>query len=70
MNKLFYEWEDKSDPYATGCPDLGYYPPLRMCSKKAVREDWHDYVATLAREGVTRKPTIRVWRISYEEVTL
>jgi hypothetical protein len=64
MTKRFYDWEDTSDPLSVGYPDLGRYERLK--TKKAVREDWNKYLQMFPSGG--RKRTIRVWRISYEEV--
>jgi len=68
MTKMFYEWEDTSDRHSTGVPDLGRYPEFRLKTKAAVRKDWADYCAMF--KGERTQPKIRVWRVSYEEVTL
>jgi len=68
MAKFFYEWEDTTDPHATGVPDLGRHPEYRARTKAAVRKEWKEYCATF--KDVRPNPKIRVWKISYEEVTL
>jgi len=65
MTKMFYEWEDTTDPYATGVPDLGRQ--FRATSKAVVRKEWREYL-TVFPNIAARKPKIRVWRISYDEV--
>ena len=69
MTKIFYEWEDTSDPHAVGHLDLGVYPQFRLLTKASVRKDWREYLAMFPEIAV-RKPKIRVWRVSYEEVKL
>jgi hypothetical protein len=71
MTKMFYDWEDATDKYSTGYPDLGRYPQFRLYSKKAVREEWREYMKEWMKEAKVRpQPKIRVWKISYDEVTL
>jgi hypothetical protein len=64
MTKRFYEWEDTSDPHATGVPDFGKYPQYRLLTKTAVRKDVREYLKMFP-DIAARKPKIRVWRISY-----
>ena len=66
MAKIFYEWEDTTDPHALGRPELGVRPEFRLRTKAAVRKDWREYVEAFA--SLKRTPKIRVWRISYDEV--
>jgi hypothetical protein len=66
MTKFSYEWEDSSDKRSTGVPDLGRYPEFRLYTKAAVRQDVKHYLSTFPNA----KAKIRVWKISYEEVTL
>ncbi len=68
MAKFFYEWEDTTDKRSTGIPDLGRYPEFRLRTKAAVRKEWKEYCAMF--KGVRPNPKIRVWKISFEEVTL
>jgi hypothetical protein len=68
MAKFFYDWEDTTDRHSTGIPDLGRYPEFRLRTKAAVRKDWAKYTAMF--KGERTQPKIRVWRVSYEEVTL
>jgi hypothetical protein len=67
MAKWFYDWADVSDPHTQNYPDLGRYEQYRLKTKKAVREEWREYLATFDFPP-ERKPKIRVWRIAYEEV--
>jgi hypothetical protein len=67
MKKFFYEWEDTSDKNSTGVPDLGRYPQYRATTKAQVRQEWLEYLKDFPD---LKNPKIRVWRISYEEVTL
>jgi hypothetical protein len=69
MTKMFYEWEDTSDPHATGVPDLGRHPWAHATTKKQVRKEWSDYLHDFPAIAA-RKPKIRVWKISYKEVKL
>jgi hypothetical protein len=69
MTKPFYCWEDTSDKNATGHPDLGTYPEFRLRTKAEVRRDWREYLEMFPDIAV-RKPKIRVWRVSFEEVQL
>lgn len=65
MTKLFYEWEDASDPHATGVPDLVRYGWARATTKKQVRKEIREYLASFPD---IKNPKIVVWKISYEEV--
>ena len=67
MGAWFYEWEDTSDRFSTGVPDLSRYVECRATTKKQVREEWREYLAAFP-DIAKRKPKIRVWRISYKEV--
>ena len=67
MTKMFYEWEDTSDPHATGVPDLGRYPWARATTKKAVRKEVREYLADFPE---LKNPKIVVWKISYKEVKI
>jgi hypothetical protein len=69
MADFFYEWEDTSDRHSTGVPDLGRYPEFRLKTKAAVRKDWREYLVAFPDIAI-RKPKIRVWRISYDEVKI
>lgn len=68
MTKLFYEWEDTTDRHSTGIPDLNRHPEFRLHTKAEVRKEWAEYRSMF--RGVRPNPKIRVWRVSYEEVTL
>jgi hypothetical protein len=68
MTTYFYDWEDATDPYATGVPDLRRHPDFRLNSKAAVRKELRDYRASV--RGERSRPRFRVWRVSYEEVTI
>jgi hypothetical protein len=69
MTKFFYEWEDTSDRYSTGVPDLGRHQWARAKTKAAVRQEWREYLAAFPDIAI-RKPKIRVWKVSYDEVSL
>jgi len=74
MTKFFYEWEDTTDPHATGIPDLGRYPHCRATTKAQVRREWREYCEMCEYcemfTDLRPNPKIRVWRISYEKVKL
>jgi hypothetical protein len=66
MSNYFYEWEDVNDPYAVGHPVLEVYTRFRFKTKKAAFFDFRKYAA----EGAfSWKPKMRLWKISYEEIT-
>ncbi len=65
MTKMFYEWQDVSDKYATGYPDLIRYEWARATTKKQVRKEIREYLASFPE---LKNPKIVVWKISYEEV--
>jgi hypothetical protein len=65
MTKMFYEWEDTSDPYAPGVPNPERYPWPRATTKKQVRQEWRDYLHAFPS---LKSPKLRVWKISYKEV--
>ena len=67
MTKMFYEWEDTTDPHATGRPSLERHPWARALTKKQVRKEWRDYLQDFPS---LKNPKIRVWRVSYETVKL
>lgn len=67
MTKLFYEWQDLSDRHATGRPDLERYEWSRATTKKEVREEVRDYLASFPD---IKNPKIVVWKISYSKVKI
>jgi len=68
MTIMYYEWEDTSDRHATGVPDLSRHHSARATTKAAVRREWREYLEAFPQ--LKGKAKIRVWRISYEEVTV
>jgi hypothetical protein len=65
MTKMFYEWEDTSDPNATGRPNMDRYPWARALTKRQVRKEWREYLHDFPK---LKNPKIRVWKVSYKEV--
>jgi hypothetical protein len=67
MTIMLYEWEDTSDPHATGVPSLDRHSWARATTKAQVRKEWREYLKDFPN---LKNPKIRVWRVAYEEVKL